>query len=143
MPYKFLENVAIADVAFEVRAQTINGLFEDCARAMTNVMIRDLSDLSQKVVRKFSMVAVNIENLLFNFLNELVYYKDVDFLLFGKFKVNIRKKEDGFEMKCIAYGDKIDPKKLKPVVDVKAVTMHMFEVKKTQRGWWARIVLDI
>ena len=40
-------------------------------------------------------------------------------------------------------GEKIDMKKHEMLVDVKAVTMHMFEVKKEKNIWKARVVLDV
>jgi len=42
-----------------------------------------------------------------------------------------------------ASGENIDEKKHNLRTDIKAVTYHMFEVKKTGDTWNARVVLDI
>ena len=46
-------------------------------------------------------------------------------------------------MTCDAFGEKIDIEKHNPKVDIKAITMHMFEVKKTKNGWRAQVLVDI
>ena len=52
--------------------------------------------------------------------------------------------EDGlYFVKAIGWGEQIDPGKHELIVDVKAVTLHMFKVEQTPRGWDTFIILDI
>jgi SHS2 domain-containing protein len=39
MTYKFLPDVALADIAFEAQSKTVNGLFESCAKALADIMV--------------------------------------------------------------------------------------------------------
>jgi SHS2 domain-containing protein len=46
-------------------------------------------------------------------------------------------------LEAIALGEKLDPERHHPRVDVKAVTLHHFRLEKTERGWKALVILDI
>ncbi len=144
MPYKFLPDIAIADIAFEATGKTLNALFKSAALATTNVMVKDLKSVKHKVKKEIKVEADNVELLLFNFLQEIIYYKDAELLLFSKYdvKINEDKKNKKYNLKCTAYGEKLNMKKHTLMVDVKAVTLHMFSVRKN-REWKARVILDI
>lgn len=141
MPYKFLEDIAIADVAFEATGKTLKELLESSALAVTNTMVKDLKSVKHKVSKNISVRADNIEMLLFNFLQEIIFHKDANLLLFNKFEIDIDDKKSS--LKCKAYGEKLDMKKHELLVDVKAVSMHNFKVEKTKSGWKANIILDV
>ncbi|OYT40589.1 hypothetical protein B6U80_02575 [Candidatus Pacearchaeota archaeon ex4484_26] len=64
-------------------------------------------------------------------------------LIFNKFTNAKVKKNKKYFFSCYAYGEKIDVKRHQSLVDVKAVTMHLFEVKKQGKYWKARVVLDV
>ncbi|MBI2970960.1 MAG: archease [Candidatus Aenigmarchaeota archaeon] len=143
MPYKFLPDIAVADVAFEATGRTLDELLEQAALATTNVMVKELKTVKHKVSKKITVKAESEEMLLFNFLQEIIFHKDADLLLFSAYNVGIKKTSKGFALACTAKGEKLDMKKHELMVDVKAVTLHMFEVKKTKGGWKAHVILDI
>lgn len=143
MPYRFLEDVATADIAFEAEGKTLEELFAAAAQATTNVMVSDLAQLEEREVKEIREQAEQIDLLLFAFLQEIVYYKDAELLLFRRYDVEIVQKDARFELEAWAYGEKLDSRKHDLIVDVKAVTLHQFEVKETGEGWKARVILDI
>src|SRR3989344_8338237 len=138
MKYKFLDHTA--DVMFEAYGSSLNELFENCAMAVEDTMI-NMKKVNPKVRKIMNFKDKNIENLLFNFLSELIYYKDAQLLVFSKFKVSI-KEGKMFVLGAVIYGDKLSPSH-EEKVDVKAVTWHKFEVKKLKDNYMARIILDI
>ncbi len=140
--YNFLEDIAIADLAYEVRAEKIENLFVLAGKALENAMIFDLNSIEKKIIKEIEVNAENLEFLLYNFLQELIFYKDTERLVFSDFVVKISS-NGTYSAKIIAYGEKIDEKKHDTLVDVKAVTMHMFELKKENDKWYARVVLDV
>lgn len=89
MPYKFLEDAAIADVAFEARGKTLRELFESAALAVTGTMVEDAGKVKQKKRKTIEVEAEDLEMLLFNFLQELIFYKDAELLLFNGFHFDI------------------------------------------------------
>jgi len=138
--YRFLGDVAIADAAFEAEAETLEELFEICARATFEVMA-DINTIERKQREDVELVAENLEELLFDWLAELIYLKDVNSMLFGKFETKIHKK-DGYRLNASVWGEPTDQKKHRVRVDVKAVTYHLLEVKKTDGRWTAKVILD-
>ena len=98
-----------------------------------------------RVVRAVEIRSPTVDRLLYDFLTELIVIKDVDSLLFKDFKVSIA---SGLEhrLSCEMRGEEIDRERHGLRNDVKAVTMHMFGVKKAgggAGGWEVTVVLDI
>jgi SHS2 domain-containing protein len=143
MPYKYLEEIAIADIAFEAWGSTPEELFKAAADATMNVMVADLSTIAEGEKRRIELEEENLDLLLFNFLQELIYYKDAQRLLLRVDNVHIEKTQKGFKLRAEACGEELNPEKHDLRVDVKAVTLHQFHVKKTSEGWWAQVILDI
>ena len=140
MPFKFLDNVAIADVAFEATGRTLPALFESCAGALTEVMV-DRRSVRPTGVERITLTSDSTENLLYDFLTELIIRKDVESILFKDFRVSLDK--SGREMDCAARSEVIDRKRHRLRNDVKAVTTHLFGIKKSAHGFSATVVLDI
>jgi len=143
MRYKYLEDVAIADVAFEAEGKTLEELFESSGFALTNTMIKDLGQLEQRVEKSFEVEAEDVEMLLFNFLQELIFYKDAERLLFNKFELDIEQKEDRWHLGVKAYGEEIDREKHELLADAKAVALHNFKVEEKAKGWMAMVIVDV
>src|SRR3989338_2758881 len=141
MPYKFIEGLTTADVAFEAKGKNLSELFESAALAMFDIMANP-KKVEKKIIKKFSLEENNIENLMFKFLDEIIFFKDSDALVFNSSEVDVK---EGKKLKLTAtlYGDRIDYKKQELKVDPKAITMHKFEVKKEKKGYVARVVVDI
>jgi SHS2 domain-containing protein len=141
MPYKFVEDVAVADIAFEASGKVVTEMFQSAGLAVTKTMVKDITSVKQKESRKIQVEDDNIEMLLFKFLQEIVFYKDSEGLLFSKYMVKISR--DLKSLECTAYGEKINPKLHDLIVDVKAVTLHRFQVERTADGWRCFVILDI
>jgi len=137
--YKLLEDVAISDAAFEAEGKNLNELFYACASALFDTLA-DVETVGESYVKEVILENKDIERLLFEFLEEIIYLKDVDSVVFKECVVNI---DDSYKLKAILKGEKINQKRHGLRSDVKAVTMHMFKLEKTSQGYMARIVLDI
>ena len=139
--YRFLPDIALADVAFAARADSPGGLFEACARALTEVMV-DRRSVRPVIEKRLKIKTGDIDGLLYDFLTQLIVLKDVDSLLFRGFIANVSK--DGRSLACTMMGEPIDRERQALRNDVKAVTMHMFGIKRGRSGSWeTTVVLDI
>ncbi len=138
--YKFIDHTA--DVLFEAGGNSLEELFEQCALALEEIQV-DVNKLESK--KKIIIEGKNkdIERLLFDFLDDLLFYKDAELLLFGKFDISISQEDGEYKLKCVAHGEELDVSRHDPRVDVKAITMHLFEVKKKGEWWWAKVLVDI
>ncbi len=141
--YRFLEDFVTADVAFEAKGDTIEELFISSALATTNIMILETGTIDLKERRLIEIEAEELDLLLFNLLQEIIFFKDTEKLIFGEFNVKIGRKGDNWLARMKAAGERIDPEKHILHLDVKAVTLHMLEVRKDNNGWTARVILDV
>jgi SHS2 domain-containing protein len=144
MPYKFIDGVAIADVAFEASGKTIEAMFVSAGEALMNTQVNDLKKITPAVEKKFELSNKDEERLLHDFLQELIFLKDAELLLFREYNLKIAKLQTGeWKLKASLRGEQIDQKKHELLVDVKAVSWHMFKIEKTKTGWKAFVILDV
>ncbi len=139
--YKLLEDVAIADIAYEAYGKDLNELFENAALAIFELSA-DLKTIEAKEKIEFQLENEKIDNLLYDFLSEILFLKDSKYMVFKNLKVSIVK-NGKYELKAKLEGDTINPEKQALENDIKAVTMHMFELKKEKYGYKATVVVDI
>ena len=144
MPYQYIPDLTSADVAFQASGKTVEEMFASAGVALLGVMVRDPKKISPKIKYKIVKENSNIERLLFDFLDEIIFLKDAEQMFFSKFEIKITMfAEDKIKLNAIAYGEKINPKKHDTVIDAKAVTMHHFKVEKTEEGWRCQVVIDV
>ena len=143
MPYKFLEEIGIADIAFEAVGRDLPELFRDAADATMNVMIDNLDAIEPRETRNIELSNEKIDMLLFDFLQELIYFKDAERLLLRTREVRIDERDQKCFLKAEAAGEPLDAARHHQRADVKAVTLHDFSVEKEHGGWKARVLLDI
>jgi SHS2 domain-containing protein len=143
MPYTYLPEIATADVAFRATGKTLDDLFAAAADATTGTMVDDLSTIMNEESIDISLSHEEVDLLLFDFLNELVFLKDARQLLLRAQGVAVTRNNSFYSVQAALSGERIDPMRHPLKVDVKAVTLHLFEVKQTAGGWETTVVLDV
>ncbi|MFP4680757.1 MAG: archease [Chitinispirillaceae bacterium] len=143
MPYEFLEEVAMADVAFHAWGKTLYGLFSAAADAMLDVMVEEPSSVNPLLERTIAVEEESEEMLLHSVLEELIYYKDAQSLLLRLDGGAIESRGDKLFFEGTASGEEIDIERHRMSIDVKAVTMHLFRLYRKQDSWHCTVVLDI
>ena len=137
--FKFID-ITTADVAFEAFGKDLNELFANAALAMFEVMV-NTEKVEAKEVREIEVEGIDLESLLFNWLNELLFYYGSENLVFKGFEVEVDEKN--FRLKAKAYGEKLSEKH-EPKEEVKAITYHEMKIKQLTSGeWMAQLVPDI
>jgi protein archease len=142
-PYRYLEEIATADVAFEARGATPEETFLAAADATLNTMVEEIGTVAPRERRAFSLAADSLDLLLFELLQELVYRKDAERLLLRVRDLRIEEAGSGYRLHAEAFGETIDPGRHPLMADVKAVTLHRLVVERTADGWRAVVVLDV
>src|SRR5262249_50109362 len=143
MPYRYLEDVGTADIAFEATGHDLPELFTAAADATMNVMIDNLDAIEPRETRQIELSNENIEMLLFDFLQELIYFKDAKRLLLRVREAQVDHKNGAYFLKAKVTGEELDDARHQQRADVKAVTLHGFSVEKRNHNWKARVLLDI
>lgn len=140
--YKIIEDIAIADIAIEAYGKDLNELFENAAFAIFEESA-GLDKVEEKVKKNIKIDADNTEDLLFDFLSEILFLKDTYSILFKKVKVKIEKKGNKYVLSSELIGEEIDREKHELRNDIKAITLHMFKIEKVKEGYKALVVVDV
>src|SRR5437867_10487586 len=109
MPYEYSEEVATADIAFRATAATVEELFIAAADAMVNVMVEELESIQPLIKREINLENESLEMLLFDVLNEIVYYKDAESLLLRLRLARIQQNMGRYTLHAEAHGETIQP----------------------------------
>ncbi len=143
MRYRFLEDEATADVAFEAWGRELADLFKAAADAVIAVMVENPTSIKSHESREFNIDNDRLDLLLYSFLEQLIYYKDAEHFLGNISHVEINSSEGQWHAYAQAKGERLDPSRHHQRVDVKAVTLHDFRLRKEQGRWRAHVILDI
>lgn len=141
--FRFLSDVATADLAFEAYGKDYSELFENAAYALQEATV-SLKSIKEKETSEIYLSGKSPEELLLSFLEELIFLKDTKLLAFKDVACKVDKKADKWELRARLIGGKLDPKVHRLGADVKAVTRHLFEIKRlSNRTYMCRVVLDV
>jgi SHS2 domain-containing protein len=132
--FRLIEHTA--DIGLTASGKTLAEAFANAACGMFSIMA-DLKNVGEKVNRRVELEAAEIETLLFDWLNSLLYYFDVDGLLFKRFDVSL----DGSRLKATCYGEKYDPARHKLKLGVKSATFYMLDVDRDKNR--VRVIFDV
>ncbi len=137
--FKFFD--VTADVGFRAYGKTLDESFENAALALFEVMT-DTSKIKPQVEKKFNIEAEDECALLYDWLSEFLVALDVEYLMFSKFEVKIKKMNSQYSLKGIAWGEEFNPGRHESRDEVKAVTYHLMDIKK-ENGYRVQVILDI
>ncbi|CAB3288138.1 Protein archease [Methanocaldococcus lauensis] len=138
--FEFFETTA--DMGIIAKGKSLEDAFKEAAKGLFHIMV-DIDKVDKKEKIEFEVSGENLEELLYNFLNELIFYSDVENLVFSDFDMKIEKNNNEYRLKCIAYGEKINKEKHNIKEEVKAVTYHKMEVKKEGDMWIIKYIVDL
>jgi len=135
--YEFIDHTA--DICVKAYGNTLDETFENAAHAMFDV-ITDNSEVESTGEYDITLEAEELEQLLVDFLSELLFLHSAKNIVFGFFKINIDEKKKKLFAKV--YGEKFDFSKHKTGAEIKAVTYHMLEVKN-KKPFHIQVLFDI
>ena len=136
-----LDDVAIADCAWEIEAADLPDLFGTAAAALADLTV-DPATLVGSAEAHLELTADALDLLLFDFLGELICRRDTDGVVLHRGVIAVT--GDGpYRLDARLVGGRLDPAVTVRRSDPKAVTFHQLAVERTAGGWRARVVLDI
>ena len=124
--YEYFE--ATADIGLKAYGKNINEAFENASIAMFNI-ITDTSDVTPEKEIEFELASEDNVSLLYDYLEELLFYQEVEFMLFSEFHVEI---DENLHLKAKIKGEGIDWDKHERKTEIKAITFHKMDVKITE-----------
>ncbi|EHP69398.1 hypothetical protein MetMK1DRAFT_00021540 [Metallosphaera yellowstonensis MK1] len=136
MKFEFFDHTA--DVGIRAWGKTLEEAFENSALAVFEVMT-DTSKVERRERREVTVEGYDLKNLLYRWIESLLFYYDTELLLFSAFKVTI----EGLSLRGEALGEKFDPERHERRTVVKAMTYHEMEITKRDGGYEITFVVDI
>jgi SHS2 domain-containing protein len=136
--FRFLEDLT-SDVLFEAWGHDLNDVFSAAGEALMSVVC-DTRSVKPKKSIKIEARGKNLEDLMFNWLQEIVQAVDVREMFFFRFEIEKIDKKGKF-IEATALGEEIRPEL--GGTHVKGVTYYKFSLKKEGDVWKATASLDI
>jgi SHS2 domain-containing protein len=133
--YELIEHTS--DIGLTARGKTLAESFANAARGMFSI-IAETDGVRETESRRVEATADDIEGLLFEWLNSLLYYFDVEMLLFRQFDI-VEFGDRRLVAEC--RGEKYDPSRHRLKTGVKSATYHMLEVDRRRKR--VRVIFDI
>ncbi|MCQ2971322.1 archease family protein [Methanobrevibacter gottschalkii] len=116
-----------ADIGFKAYGKNLNEAFENAGLAIFNI-ISDTNYINPTKEISFEITSEDNVSMLYDYLEELLFYHEVEFMLFSEFSVEI---SEGFSLKATIMGEEIDWDKHERKSEIKAITFHKMEVLET------------
>lgn len=133
----FKEIEHTADLALEVKTESIEHLFEDSARGMFFLMYGKRNKDKEKT-KKVKLKSFSFENLLIDFLNEIIYINETDDFILNDVRVDIKANKNN-KLQATLYGYKGNKKK----TSIKAATYHDLEIIEKDNAYQTKITFDV
>ena len=137
--YRFLEHTA--DAKFQAYGKSLEEAYKNAAYAMVSLMW-DREKIERKIQKTVKAEGTDLEQLLVNFLEEILYLLDSQmFLLHAVDKIQIQRIAEGYVLEGLFLGDECG-KDHQPYGDVKAVTYNEMEIHTNNR-FMVQVVVDV
>ena len=135
--YELIDHTA--DVGIKAYGKTLAEAFENAAKAMFNI-ITDSSEIESVGQYNIVLEAPDLNQLLVDWLSELLFLNTARNQVFGFFKIQLDEKNK--KLTATVFGEKFDLSKHKIGSEIKAVTYHMLEVKD-KKPYHVQVLFDI
>lgn len=128
-----------ADVGLRARAATLDDLFADIARAMFSVLVANPAAIRPVEELSLQLSGDRLDDLLFDWLAELLYRFETRRLLLAEFEVRV----GDASLTATVRGEPIDRNRHELDVEIKAITYHGLRVEQNNDGWLAEVIVDL
>jgi SHS2 domain-containing protein len=133
--YRLIEHTA--DIGLVAYGNTLAEAFGNAAYGMFSI-IADPGTVREIESRRLDISEKDPEDLLFEWLNSLIYLFDVDTLLFVRFDISHL---DENSLRAVCYGERYDPSRHRLKLGVKAATYHMLKVDRAKNR--VQVIFDV
>jgi tRNA nucleotidyltransferase (CCA-adding enzyme) len=129
-----------ADIGVRGIGNTLGEAFCEAARALSAV-VTDPDNISPDKPITIRCHAPDVELLLVDWLNALVFEMATRRMLFSRFELHI---SSGLQLEATVWGEPVDPVRHQPAVEIKGATYTALSVMHHDGGEWvAQCVVDV
>lgn len=140
MPIEYLDHTA--DLGLRATATTLNEAFSEAAKGLFGLML-DIHAVRPRDEHAVRLEAPSGSDLLVEWLSDLLAQKELTGLVFSEFDVQIERDGKAFRLDGVAIGERLDPSRHRPKIEVKGISYLGLDVRRTDSGWSAQCVFDV
>jgi SHS2 domain-containing protein len=130
-----------ADLGLRIHASDLDDLFRTAAEGLFDVIVANRDAVRATLSEVVSLEADSLEELLVEWLNDLIFRSETEHEFFGGFEVSVDR--DRRRLEAVIRGEPMDPARHILDHEVKAVTHHGVRLAREGEGWVAEVILDI
>lgn len=140
--FQFLEDIALADIAFEAQGDSAEELFRGATQALLETLA-DPTTVPASWKRQITKTDEDMATLLFEWLSEIVYWKDAAGVVFHEAPLTLTCENAQWILHGNLVGAPVNSHLQELRNDVKGITKHQYRVEREETQWKARVVLDV
>lgn len=133
--FRLIEHTA--DTGLVAYGHSLAEAFANAAYGLFSI-ITELNRVRGVKSRPVAVTAGDVEELLFNWMNELIYVFEVEHLLFKRFDISELTEHT---LKATGWGETYDPSRHQLKLGVKSATYHMLEVNEEKNR--VQVIFDV
>lgn len=127
-----------ADIGVRGIGRSLAEALTQAALAMTSAVV-DLDSVRPQSSVEIQCNGRNDEDLLYAWLNAVIYEMATRRMLFSRFNVRI----DGHTLRATAWGETVVPERHEPAVELKGATFTALRICNEDGLWTAECVVDV
>jgi len=135
--YEVFEHTA--DLGLRVCAASREELFTEAAQGLFSLIVVNLDAVKPVDPFDFEILGHDLEYLLFDWLNELLYTYESRRVVLRKFELTFT--DTG--LLAVGRGEPIDARRHQLDHEVKAITYHGLKIARDGEGYLAEVIVDI
>lgn len=128
-----------ADIGLRILTPELPSLFVEAGQALFSMIVPDLDSVAGQQTVEVEVAGNQLDYLLFDWLNELLYLFESRQLLLSQFDVQMT--DGGLRAQC--RGETMDPDRHRLEHEVKAITYHGLKLQRQDDGYLAEVIVDI
>ena len=140
--FHFLDDVALADLAFDAEGDSVPEVFEAAASAVMEAMA-DPKTVGVTWERYVEHAEADLAELLFDWLSDFVYWKDAAGVVFSRASIALTQEGGQWKLAGTLIGEPVNQATQVLRNDVKGVTKHLYRLHQDIGRWRVRVVLDV
>jgi len=132
-----------ADMGLEIEADSLSELFVAAAEGMFTIILGTAYVSEASISSEYDLRADSAEQLLVDWLSELLYHFDVKKLVPVTYRIVVGKKDNQIVLKGAVGFRKFEAGRGIAEHEIKAVTYHKLKIQEKEGHFYCPVVFDI
>lgn len=140
--FEISDRFTTADIGLEIEGDSLSELFQAAAEGMFAIILGPSGPQKTVTTREMILRTSNGEQLLVDWLSELIYLFDAEGLVPREYRVAVTE-EQGFVLRGVVDFRRYEPERESAEHEIKAVTYYRLQVERKGGMYRCHVVFDI